>query len=693
MTITQENRFLQIKTSLGNPDELLLTQLTGTEGLSMPFSFDLDLFSTTNHSIAFEDIIGENVTITLRLADGQQRFFNGFISSFSQSRANIEDERERLLFSTYHATMVPWLWFLTTTANMRIFQNKSVPDIVEEIFNIHGLSDYQLDLKGTHKARTYCVQYRETDFNFISRLLESEGIYYFFTHDNGFHTMVIADHLDGHPDLPNQDEIYYFHDIHSGIDEDSIAELELTSTIQPSKFIINDYNFETPGATIQAEATTGKKLGPLEEGIYDYPGEYCDREEGDIFCHYRMKELEAQMTVLSGTSDVRDAVSGHKFTLLNFPRADMTDKPYVLTAINHHITQSGFRTRGEGGGEEDSYSNSFTCIPHETPFIPPRITPKPVVEGVQTAEVVGPSGEEIETDKYGRVKVQFHWDREGKGDENSSCWIRVSQPIAGSGWGGMFVPRIGHEVIVSFLEGDPDRPIITGRVYHNNNMPPYDLPDEKTKSTIKSNSSKKGEGFNELRFEDKKGDEQIFIHAEKNMDIRVKKDRFETIKNNRHLHVEKDKREKVDNNRSEIIGKDHMEEIGKDRHLKVSGKEAVHISGSKSLTVGSHVTEVFKKGHSEETTEDYYLKADNIVIEGMTNVTVKVGQSYIAIEASGIKLGTMGAIELEATGEVKIKGTSGVKVESPATAEVTSTMTTINGDATLTVSGGLVKIN
>ena len=267
--------------------------------------------------------------------------------------------------------------------------------------------------------------------------------------------------------------------------------------------------------------------------------------------------------------------------------------------------------------------------------------------------------------------------------------------MVGKKWGAIFIPRIGQEVVVSFVDGDLDRPLITGCVYNAETMPPYDLPANKTQSGLKTRSSPKGDtkSFNELRFEDKKGDEQIFIHAEKNMDIRVKKDRFETIKNNRHLHVEKDKREKVDNNRSEIIGKDHMEEIGKDRHLKVSGKEAVHISGSKSLTVGSHVTEVFKKGHSEETTEDYYLKADNIVIEGMTNVTVKVGQSYIAIEASGIKLGTMGAIELEATGEVKIKGTSGVKVESPATAEVTSTMTTINGDATLTVSGGLVKIN
>jgi type VI secretion system secreted protein VgrG len=291
--------------------------------------------------------------------------------------------------------------------------------------------------------------------------------------------------------------------------------------------------------------------------------------------------------------------------------------------------------------------------------------------------VVGPSGEEIYTDEYGRVKVQFHWDREGKADDNSSCWIRVAQVWAGKNWGAMYIPRIGQEVIVEFLEGDPDRPIITGRVYNDKAMPPYELPSEKTKSTIKSNSSKGGGGFNEIRFEDKKGDEQIFIHAEKNLDVRVKNDRFETVVNNRHLHVEKDKFEHIDNNRSETVDADHKEEIGKDRHLSVKGKEAKEITGSMSLTVKGDVIEVFKANHSEQTTSDYYLKAKNVVIEGLQNITLSVGGSYIAIEPAGIEIKTSGQLKIEGT-TVDVKG---------------SAKTSIDGGAMTEVKGGIVKIN
>lgn len=692
MDITQKNRFLQIKTAL-DENVLLITGLHGTEGISMPFRFDLDLVSPVNHSINFDDVIAQNVTVTMKLADGEKRFFNGFISSFTQSRASGEEEEGKLLFSHYHATVVPWLWFLTTTTNIRIFQNKSVPDIVEKIFKDHGLNDFELDINGTHNPRVYCVQYRETDFNFVCRLLEEEGIFYFFKHENGKHTLVLSDHVNGHPDLDHQKEVSFLLDSGGVLDEDVISEIEISQSIKPAKYILNDYNFETPTANLLAETESKHKLSPIAGGIYDYPGEYSEYANGMEFSKYRMQELEAQMTLLSGTSVVRAFTSGYKFTLEDFPRADMNGKPYVLTGITHHATQTGYRSSGSQEEQGDSYSNTFTCIPHATPFRPLRLTPKPLVEGVQTATVVGKAGEEIETDKYGRVKVQFHWDRESKADENSSCWIRVSQPVAGVNWGAMFIPRIGHEVIVSFLEGDPDQPIITGRVYHANNMPPYELPGEKTKSTIKTNSSKGGDGFNEIRFEDKKGEEQLFVHAEKNMDIRVKNDRFETIGHDRHLHVTNDKREKVDNNRNEKIANDHMEEIGKDRHLKVVGKEAVEIGGSHSLTVTGDVIEVFKANHSEQTTGDYYLKADNIVIEGMTNVTVKVGQSFIAIEASGIKIGTTGQIVLEAMNTLSVKGTAGVTIESPATATLKSTSTTVKGDAMTTISGGMVKIN
>jgi type VI secretion system secreted protein VgrG len=304
------------------------------------------------------------------------------------------------------------------------------------------------------------------------------------------------------------------------------------------------------------------------------------------------------------------------------------------------------------------------------------------------------------------------WDFDPKDDDTAGCWIRVSQNWAGKNWGIFFAPRVGQEVIVDFLEGDPDRPIITGRVYNADNPPPYDLPSMQTTSTIKSNSSKGGSGFNEFRFEDKKGSEQIFIHAEKNLDIRVKNDRFENILNNRHLVVEKDKFEHVKNKRHEIVDVDHMEHIKGDRHLTVDGKEAVAITGSKSLQVTGDVIEQFKGNHSEVVTGDYYLKAENIVIEGNTNVTIKVGNNYVVIEKSGIKIGceepsatvetsstgdtkitsTM-AFNAEATTQVSIKGTAGLSVQSPATAEFKGATTTVSGDAMLTVKGGIVAIN
>jgi len=269
----------------------------------------------------------------------------------------------------------------------------------------------------------------------------------------------------------------------------------------------------------------------------------------------------------------------------------------------------------------------------------------------------------------------------------------VAQVWAGRNWGAIYTPRIGQEIIVEFLEGDPDKPIITGRVYNDQAKPPYELPGNKTISTLKSNTSKGGEGFNEIRFEDKKDEEQIFIHGEKNLDIRVKNDRFETIDNNRHLHVKKDKFEHVDNNRSEEVDSDHKEKIGKDRNLTIKGKEAKEVGKSLSLTVKGDVIEVFKAKHSEQTTGDYYLKATNIVIEGTTNVTVKVGQSYIAIEAGGIKIGTTGTLELESIGQLSIKGTAGAKVESPATVDLQGTKTSVKGSAMVEVQGGLVKIN
>jgi type VI secretion system secreted protein VgrG len=506
--------------------------------------------------------------------------------------------------------------------------------------------------------------------------MEQEGIYYFFKHENGKHSLALIDTADAHEPYSDIEELEY-HPAGKGTKtEECVSDWVVRTHLQPGSYALKDFNFETTKTEMLVRAIAERKHAHATFEIYDYPGEYTVvKPDGEDYARKRIEELQAQYEVVSAISDARSICTGYTFKLINHPRDDQ-NKKYLITSANYNIDAGEFYSGGQTDGE-CTYSCSFTAIDAKQPFRSPRITPKPSIPGPQTAMVVGPAGEEICADEYGRVKVQFHWDREGIADDNSSCWIRVAQVWAGKNWGAMYIPRIGQEVIIEFLEGDPDRPIITGRVYNDKTMPPYELPSEKTKSTLKSNSSKGGGGFNEIRFEDKKGEEQIFIHAEKNLDVRVKNDRFETVINNRHLHVEKDKFEHVDNNRNETVDADHKEEIGKDRHLKVKGKEAKEVGKSLSLTVKGDVAEVFKKNHSEQTTKDYYLKAQNIVIEGMQNITLSVGGSYIAIESASIEIKTSGQLKIEGT-TTDVKG---------------SAKTSIAGGAMTEVKGGIVKIN
>ncbi|MCB2181923.1 MAG: type VI secretion system tip protein VgrG [Desulfobulbaceae bacterium] len=645
--LTQENKLLSIDTPLGK-DVLLLARFRGQEALSELFHFDIDLFSE-QQSISLEDIVGKNVTVSVFLADGSIRYFNGIISRFSQEHGNPESGSE-LQSSYYSATMVPWTWLLTRTSDSRIFQKLTVPDIVQKVFEDKGFTDFRMNLQGQHEEREYTVQYRESDFNFVSRLLEEEGIFYFFEHEDDKHTMVLADHPGIHAPCQGQ-EIANFK-LSGGDyfgDEDQISSLKMVKEIQAGKFSLNDYNYEIPNTDLKVTSDTTHPLGPGEREKYDYPGEYVTRSEGDNLSTLRMEEEEARITTLSGSSDCRAFVSGFRFKLENTSRDDWNSKEYLLTRVRHEADQAAtYFTGATAAGKEKAYINHFECIPHEVPFRPMRRTRRPVVEGVQTAFVVGPSGEEIHTDDYGRVKVQFHWDREGEFNEDSSCWLRVSQSMAGNGWGALFLPRIGHEVVVEFIEGNPDRPIITGQVYHGVNRPPYKLPDEKTKSTFKSNSSPDGGGFNEIRFEDKSGKEQIFIHGERNLDIRIKSDRFETIGNDCNLVVENDKKEHIKNDRHELVDVNHKEEIGGDRHLTIAGKQALMIGDKSSVTVGGDVAEEFGGNHSETVGGDYYVKSGGkLVLEAGSNITLKVGGSSIAIDNSGITINSSGIVEVK----------------------------------------------
>jgi len=594
MSYTQTDRIISISTPLGN-DALLLRAFTGYEAISQLFRFDLDLLSE-KPSISFDSIVGKPVTLNAVLADGSERYWSGYVSRFAQG-AN--DGR----FTSYRAEMVPWLWFLTRTADCRIFQNKKAPDIIQTIFQDLGFTDFSVRLHGSFVERDYCVQYRETDFNFVSRLMEEEGIYYFFEHANGKHTLVLANDPGEHKPCPHQSTVRYELTAGGWQDDDVVLDCSAQQEFRTGAWAHTDYNFETPSTSLMVQAS-----GKNKYEIYDYPGEYRKRGEGDSLAHIRLEEQTTPTFVVQGMSDCRAFTSGYKFDLIDHYRIDL-NQSYVLTAVRH--TASIGSSYGGSGGFSDgepSYRNSFECIPAKTTFRPQRNTPQPVVQGCQSAVVVGPAGEEIYTDKYGRVKVQFHWDREGKMNENSSCWVRVSYPWAGKGWGGLNIPRIGQEVIVDFLEGDPDQPIIIGRVYNAQQMPPFGLPAGGVVSGFKSNSTKGGGGYNEVSLNDTKGTELIQIHGQYDMDTKIEHDERVNVGNNRTEGVGVDESITIGNNRTEKVGVDESITIGSNRTRKVGANESItigsnrtrHVGANETVTIASNSTK--SVGASESTT-------------------------------------------------------------------------------------------
>jgi type VI secretion system secreted protein VgrG len=681
---TQGTRPMTVSTPLG-PDKLLLVGFEGTEQISGLFSFRLDLIAPNSTKVEFGKLLGQEFVVTMQIqnedpqsTEAKVRYFRGICRRFEQGNRDQE-------FTTYRAEIVPPLWVTTRTAQCRIFQQVSVPDILKKVLT--GLQvDYQLD--GAFEKREYCVQYRETDFNFACRLMEEEGIFYFFKHAKDKLEMVVGNSARVHPDVDGVKKVHWNVEEGKHREMRHIHEWVKRQEMRSGKYALWDHSFQRPDDNFESKKNTlgsvavGKVTHKLETGgnekfeIYDFPGEFAQRfdgiakgggeqagEPGKISpdgartVELRMQAETVAGLVVEGSSNCNQFTSGHKFTLEKHFDAEGR---YILTSV-HHIAHGGNAYRS-GEGSEFVYSNSFTCIPDGLPFRPQRVTPKPCVMGAQTALVVGPSGEEIFTDKYGRVKVQFFWDRASAADANSSCWLRVGTPWAGKQWGAIHIPRIGHEVIVQFLEGDPDAPIIIGSVYNANTMPPYTLPDEKTKSGIKSNSSIGSGGFNEIRFEDKKGSEQVFLHAEKDQDIQVKNDRKETIGNDRHLHVKNNKHEKVDADRHETVSGSHFEEVTTDRNVTVGGKEAVKITASQSVGVGGDMVVEIKGDMSQKVSGKIYISASgDLVIESSSNITLKVGGSSIAIDASGV-------------------GIAGPQIKSAA-------------GAVNTISGATVKIN
>jgi type VI secretion system secreted protein VgrG len=609
----QDNRLIQVFTTLGK-DVLLLEGFHGLEGVSRLFNFELQMLSE-KRDLPFEEIVGKKATIKILQSGMDNRYINGIISSFTQRGSSPLEHAQNPELTNYSATLVPWLWVLTRTSDCRIFQQMTVPDILSQVFKEHGFSDFKFRLHGTFGKREYCVQYRETDFNFVSRLMEEEGIFYFFEHYEDKHMLVLANHNSEFKPSPFISVIGY---TEPGV----LTKWEASQEVRPGQYTVTDFNFMQPSLDLTA-TVNGKDKRKLE--VYDYPGEYTGKDQGQRLASLRMEEEQAAMMMVSGASICPGLAPGYQFDLCGHYRRDF-DQYYVVTSLYHWAEQSmNYRSNLQAGAFK--YENQFQCILHATPYRPPRVTPVPIVHGSQTAIVVGPADEEIHVDKYGRVKVQFHWDRKGKYDQHSSCWVRVSQNWAGKRWGAIFLPRIGEEVIVDFLEGDPDKPIITGRVYNGESMPPYTLPDEMTKSGIKSRSSKGGGGFNEIRFEDKKGSEQLFIHAERNHDIRIERDRIEWIGNESHM----------------IVKKDQLESVEGDKHLQVRGDRNEKVDGTVSLHAGNAILRKTGTRYALDAGNEIHLKAGtNLVIESGRTLTLKVGGNFININQQGIYiLGTM----------------------------------------------------
>lgn len=670
-TINQKNRDIIINTDLGK-DKLGVRSMTVSEELSRLFSIELELFSKVEN-IKFEDLLGTNSTVMIKTHKGTERFFNGYVHHFSQTM-NSGD------YANYRMVLKPWLWFLTRTSNCRIHQNKKVPDLIKEMLKKYDYTDIEERLSGNYKEWEYCVQYRETDFNFVSRLLEQEGIYYYFEHVEGKHTLVLSDAYSSHDPLVDYKDIpFYPADGTAVRDDEQVSSWYVAKQVEPGQYALNDYDFERPKADLKVNSTVSRSHTKASEEIYDYPGEYIQTSDGDQYARARIEELQTQYEQVTGNSDVRGFSTGYLFNLKEYPREDQ-NKEYLLVAVDHHAAMDSYESSGSGGG--NSYSNAFTAIDSKTPFRAARITPKPIVQGTQTAVIVGPKGDEIYTDKYSRVKLQFHWDRYGKSDENSSCWIRVSQLWAGKNWGGIHIPRIGQEVIVSFLEGDPDRPIITGRVYNADQMPPYDLPANKTQSGIKSRSSKGGSAanFNEIRMEDKKGEEELYIHAEKNHTNITENDRNEDVGHDRSLHVGHDKSETIDNDKTIIVDGTHTETIKKDTTITITEgnlKQTVK-AGKSEITVNKEIIEISETAH--------------VHITAATEIQLKVGASKLLMKSDGsIELSGVN-IAIDGKQSVNTHGMS-VTTKADMDHNTEGSIVKSEGSVSNTVKGTMVMLN
>ena len=668
-------------------DQLLFHRMEGEEDLGHPFRYELTLLSKDG-DLVLSDLLGQVVTVELSLRDTTPtpnagvRFFNGYVTRFS--RQGFDGN-----YHVYSATVRPWLWLLSQPSNCRIFQNKTVPDIIKDVFRGHGLTDFQESLTGDYSPREFVVQYRETDLNFVSRLMEDAGIYYFFMHQTDKHTLVLADSYGAHQKVNGYEEVPYFRpgNVQQSL-PDHIDDWETVLRIQPGTVVLNDFNFKTPKANLLAKRSAPNSHEKADFEDYAYPGNYLKGDEGEARACLRLEELNAQYERARGGGNARGLTTGSLFDLSGHP-IDSENREYLVTGATFTIEGPNYESQS-GSSAEEPFRCTLEAIDSHCHFRTQPGTPRPTVAGPQTAIVVGKDSEEIWTDQYGRVKVQFHWDRDGKDDENSSCWVRVAQVWAGTGFGAINIPRIGDEVIVDFLEGDPDRPIITGRVYNADNKVPYDLPKNKTQTGIKTRSTKGGnpDNFNEIRFEDLKGKEELHIQAEKDM----------------NTHVKHCQSTSVDGDRSVSVGGNQSTTVTHNETQTYKAKRKMDVTGTNDDTITGAHTGIYKAGRTETVTDGDTLTVTSkdkkiSVANGAFDIDVN---KHFNVTKASTSMTIDDNFVVDASGKVDLHnpGTSvvgdGTKLALSANSEVTITCgassISLKSDGTIQINGQTVKI-
>lgn len=668
----QQNRSASIA-GPGDMQGLMLTRLAAVEQISRPFQFDLELCGMEGAGASGaadpDGILGKPVCVTLRTGGTQSRYFHGIVTEFAHTGYN---ERRH----EYRAVVRPAFWLLTRRADCRVLQNKTTPDIFAEVCRQAGFNDHRLALSARYEPWEYRVQYCESDFDFLSRLLEHEGIYYYFEHSSDRHVMVLTDDVGKLATVSGYEKVPYYPGGGPGVqrERDHLSSWLTSKSFQPAAFAAREYNFETPASLAGGVSPVARRSDASRFEIFDYPAGANQLTAAGVerVAKVRAEQMQVAQSLVRSSGDAAGLSAGRLFTLDGHPSGAM-NKQYLITATSCELVSDGARTGA--AAEAPQFSIHIEAIDAREPFRPARLTPKPLIQGTQTARVVGVSGEEITTDKYGRVKVQFHWDRAGAANEDSSCWVRVAQSWAGKNWGVQYVPRIGQEVVVSFLEGDPDHPLIIGSVYNADQMPPYELPTNQTQSGVKSRSSKDAttENFNEIRFEDKKGSEEIYVHAEKNLTL--------VVENNQTITIGADKKDPGD--RTTTIHNDDKLTVGRDLETKIDGKE--------TRTVAKDRVTTLQANDQADVQKKYTLTAGE-------QITLEVGQAKIVMKSDG-------TIEISGM-QLKLKGSSKVEIDGTQTAisgqqlEVKGTKTAVQGTGTLdlassgvaSLKGSLTKI-